>query len=480
MGDSVKLELIKGGVITGTVTTFTGEPVVAVRVQAYMIRDGNDQPPRYDFSFKERSTDDRGIYRIYGLAPGTYIVSAGGGGSYSSSIMNPYDSDSPTYAPGSTRDTATQINVRAGEDITNVDIRYRGEPGHAVSGIARGPQTPGAPSSLNVILTSIANGVSQWSRATSFQPADNGGFAFNGIADGDYVLTAESFLPGGPVAVSEPRRIKVKGADITGVELIATPLGSIAGRVVLAESKIPECNGKRRPLYGETVISAWHDEKTAVRDQPQFLWGLGGPSTPDTKGEFTLRNLAPGQYRFNARFFARYWYLKSISLASLSTANVTAANKFVDAARSWTSLKQGERVSGLTITLAEGAASFHGQVKVPEGQKLPSRLFVYLVPAEPEKAQDILRYFGLLIDAEGSFALNNLAPGRYWAIAKAAAQNEANFLSKLRLPDETESRAKLRHEAEAAKIETELKPCQNVIDYQLPLEPSAKISSVGP
>jgi len=235
VGDSVKLELIKGGVITGTVTTFTGEPVVAVRVQAYMIRDGNGQPPRYDFSFKERSTDDRGIYRIYGLAPGTYIVSAGGGGSYSSSNMNPYDSDSPTYAPGSTRDTATQINVHAGEDITNVDIRYRGEPGHAVSGIARGPQTPGAPSSLNIILTSIANGVSQWSQS-GFQPAVTGGFAFNGIADGDYVLTAESFLPGGPVAVSEPRRIKVKGADITGVELIATPLGSIAGRVVLAES----------------------------------------------------------------------------------------------------------------------------------------------------------------------------------------------------------------------------------------------------
>lgn len=476
VGDSVKLELIKGGVITGSVTTSTGEPVVAVHVHAYMIRDAKGQSPRYDFSIRERSTDDRGIYRIYGLASGTYIVSAGGASAYFNSIVNAYDSDSPTYAPSSTRDTATQINVRSGEETTNVDIRYRGEPGHAVSGIARGPQVT-ASSGLNILLTSIVNGVSQ-SSISSFQPAESGGFAFNGIADGIYVLTAQSFLPG-HVAASEPKRIQVKGADITDVELIANPLGSIAGRVALAESKIPDCNSKRRPLFGETVISAWHDEKTAAKDQPQFLWNLGAPSTPDPKGEFTLRNLAPGQYRFNARFFAKYWYLKSISLASSSTANVIAADKLVDAARSWTSLKQGGHVSGLTITLAEGAASFHGQVKVPEGQKLPPRLFVYLVPAEPENAQDILRYHGALIDA-GTFALNNLAPGRYWAIAKPAGQNEANVLSLLRLPDETEFRAKLRHEAEAAKIQTELKPCQNVIDYQLPFEPSANISSVGP
>src|SRR6266851_2329310 len=73
-GDSVRLELIRGGVITGTVTTLAGEPIVAVRVRAYLIRDAQGQPPRGVItSFGERSTDDRGIYRIYGLAPGTYL-----------------------------------------------------------------------------------------------------------------------------------------------------------------------------------------------------------------------------------------------------------------------------------------------------------------------------------------------------------------------------------------------------------------------
>ena len=186
-----------------------------------------------------------------------------------------------------------------------------------------------------------------------------------------------------------------------------------------------------------------------------------------------MRNLAPGQYRFHTRPFAKYWYLQSISLrpSVAPTAKAAQANRVVDASRNWTTLKAGDRVSGLVITLAEGAASLKGQIKVVEGQKLPPKLFIYLVPAEPEKTEDVLRFFASLVAPDGSFAVNNLPPGRYWTIAKAASETESNVLSKLRLPDESDARAKLPQEAALAKTETELKPCQNVTDYQLPLKP---------
>lgn len=83
-------------------------------------------------------------------------------------------------------------------------------------------------------------------------------------------------------------------------------------------------------------------------------------------------------------------------------------------------------------------------------------------------AEDVLRLFALMVSNDGSFALNNLPPGRYWAIAKTAGQNESNVISRLRLPDEAEARVKLRQEVEAAKTEIELKPCQNVTNYSLP------------
>src|SRR5262249_11217562 len=140
VGESATLVLIKGGVITGTVTTASGELVVGVRVRAQMIRDGNGQRTRYGAAIRERTTDDRGVYRLYGLPTGTYLVMAGGGYGYSGSTA--YNNDSPTYAPSSNRDTAAQITVQAGVETANVEIRYRGEPGHTVSGIASGPQGP--------------------------------------------------------------------------------------------------------------------------------------------------------------------------------------------------------------------------------------------------------------------------------------------------------------------------------------------------
>lgn len=473
VGDSVRLQLLKGGVITGAVTMSAGEPVVGVRVQAYMIRDGNGQPARYGAPYRGRTTDDRGIYRIYGLSVGTYVVSAGAGANFSGFSANPYDTDTPTYAPSSTRDTAMEVNLPAGGEASNVDIRYRGEPGHIISGSAIDPvaTTATAPSGFTILLSPIFNGVSQWSHS-SYQAPGSRGFSFYGIAHGDYDVVAQTYLPGGELFLSEPRRVTVRGADITGVELTVKPLGSITGRVALEESKAPECKGKRRPLFGETLITPWHNEKNASKDQPQFLWSLGAPTIPDKQGDFTMRNLAPGQYRFHTRPFAKYWYLQSISLrpSAAPTAKAAQANRSVDAARNWTTLKPGDRVSGLIITLAEGAASLKGQIKVAEGQKPPPKLFIYLVPAELEKAEDVLRFFVSLVAADGSFALNNLPPGRYWMIAKAAGENESNLLSKLRLPDEVRARAKLRQEAGQAKIETELKPCQNVTDYSLPIK----------
>jgi carboxypeptidase family protein len=471
VGDSVRLQLMKGGVITGIVTTAVGEPVVAVRVRAYMIRDNDGQPPRYGVPYRERMTDDRGIYRFYGLNAGTYIVSAGGSGSFSGFNENAYDTDTPTYAPSSTRDNATEISIRAGGEASNVDIRYRGEPGHTISGTAIDPTANPAPSGFTILLSSIFNGVSQGSHS-SYQASGSRGFALSGIADGDYDVVAQKYFPAGEWALSEPRRVQVRGADVSGIELTTKPLGSISGRVALEESKAPECQGKRRPVFGETLITPWHNEKNVAKDQPQFAWSLGSPTMPDKQGDFILRNLAPGQYQFNTRPFAKYWYLHSISLRSSAApgAKAAQASRPIDAARNWTTLKPGERLSGLTIMLAEGAASLKGHIKVAEGQRSPPKLFVYLVPAEPEKAEDVLRFFASLVDADGSFALNNLPPGRYWAIAKGVAENESNVLSRLRLPDDSQVRAKLRQQAEAAKTETDLKPCQNVTDYQLPLK----------
>ena len=69
IGSSVNVSMIRGGVITGLVTNPKGEPLVGVPVNATAVSS-------QDMSMLSLSgggvseTDDRGIYRIYGLLPG--------------------------------------------------------------------------------------------------------------------------------------------------------------------------------------------------------------------------------------------------------------------------------------------------------------------------------------------------------------------------------------------------------------------------
>jgi hypothetical protein len=456
IGETVRLEMLKGGVITGAVKRANGEPVVGIRVNLYLVRDFKGQPVRYSTSTREASTDDRGVYRIYGLPTGTYVVAAGGG-EIDSYDVDPFASDARTYSPSSTRDTAAEITVTAGEETSNVDIRYRDEPGHLVSGTVIGlanAQTQ----SYQIRLHSIFNGIEQASYE-AYQSPGTHGFVFSGVADGDYTMVARPY--------SESRPIKVRGADITGIELSMKPLASVSGSVVLEDSKVAECQGKRRPVLGEIVIAAWHNEKNEPKDQPQFVWGLGGPRTPDQQGAFTLLSLATGQYRFVTRPLVKYWYLKSIAWPP--AAKAVQMNQPLDAARNWTTIKSGEKYSGLTITFAAGAASIAGKVEPRSGQKVLSRVFVYLTPVEADKLEDVLRYFVSLAAEDGTFLLSNLPPGRYRIVAKAAAETDTNMLTKLRLPDESELRAKISREGELEKTTAELKPCQNVTDYRVPL-----------
>ena len=469
VGDTVKLELTRGAVITGTVTNSSGDPMIGVRVRAVSVRDASGKPTKGAmFSFGERVTDDRGIYRIYGLAPGAYIVQAGGGGQQPGGSIT--DLDAPTFAPSSTRDTATEIQVRSGEEAT-VDIRYRAEPGHSISGTVKTQGSGGA----SISLSRVGDGL--MATNGSFQAPGSKGFAIYGLADGEYeIMAQEAMTPPTPMALSElalsdPVRVTIRGADVSGLELVPKPLASIAGKVVLESSNLQECQNKRQPLFSETMITLIFNRKDAEVDQSALMRSVMGAVLLNKEGAFNLRNIRRGQYAFSPRFFARYWYLKSISIptttAPANSAKQSSSSK--DLSRGWTSIKSGDRMTGLTITLAEGAASLRGQLTFDQNKKFESNLSVYLVPSERDKAEDPFRYFTQEVAADGTFLLTSVPPGRYWVIAQQPQPDSPTATEKLRLPDALDIRTKTRRAAEAAKVEVELKPCQNLTDYKIKL-----------
>jgi hypothetical protein len=219
------------------------------------------------------------------------------------------------------------------------------------------------------------------------------------------------------------------------------------------------------------MITLLINRKDTEIDQFALIRSVMSVTLPDKDGAFTLRNVRRGQYAFSPRFFGRYWYLKGISLpltaAQANTARQITASK--DVVKSWTTVKSGDRVTGLTITLAEGAASVRGQLTVDQDKKLEPGLSIYLTPSERDKAEDPLRYFTQQVSDDGTFLLTSIPPGHYWLIAQPSSQDSPTTTEKLRLPDALDMRTKIRRAAESAKVEVELKPCQNLTDYKIKL-----------
>lgn len=472
-GDSVNLTLIKGGVITGTVRDANGEPVVAVAVRALRIRDANGRTLPRTFGYTlPRMTDDRGIYRLYGLQPGTYIVSAGGSLGFLA-IPNAYGDDSPTYFPSSTRDTAAEISVRGGEEATGTDIRYRGERGHTISGTISGLIETNNRFGVTVTLAQAASGA--FESTTYVQPGMKPAFSFNSLADGEYELTAQQGVSSGDNAVSNPRRVTVKGSDVTGVELALAQLGSLAGHVFLEMGPKEGCGEKRAATFVEILLGVRRDEKVSPQEDTRTPFFLGSGTIPNEQGEFTIHNVQGGSYRLTARLPSEAWYLRSITLPAAppqkpapKVAETKSASTQTSATPSLLALKAGEHLTGITLDIAQDAARLRGRVIASaEGARLPANLRVYLVPSERERADDVLRYSEVSLESDGAFALKNLAPGHYFILARPAPEPDPAERSPRPLIWDAGARAKLRREAEAANASIELKPCQRTDEYTL-------------
>ncbi|MBO0857558.1 MAG: carboxypeptidase regulatory-like domain-containing protein [Chloracidobacterium sp.] len=458
-GENVHITLIRGGVITGRVTNAAGEPVIGIQVLAIRVRDADGRTARIQGGSSQRLTDDRGVYRIYGLQPGGYIVVANSNSNYSGGSA--YYGETPTYHPSSTRDAAAEVTVASGTEASGVDIRYRGEPGHAVSGRMTGVNPGESFAPCMVYLTHAATGASF--DLMYANPSQGGAFAFYGVPDGEYDLTAERLESdrNDPLG-SEPRRVTIRGADVTGVELRLSPRATVEGKVVL--DHLPQrCEEKSQPGLEEIILRARRDD--AVKAPLPAALSIPRDTAANEKGEFLLKSLYPARYRLQVSLPDDGWYLKSITGPASATAGGGASASGADIARGGILLRAGERLGGVMMTIAEGAANLRGRVTPgKEGARLSAKLAVHLVPAETASANDVLRYAETVVEREGAFEFRNIAPGRYRLLARPMPDDDPSDSPSLPAAWDANGRAKLRKEAEAIKIEIDLKPCQRVSD----------------
>ena len=475
LGDVAAITLVKGGVITGKIVNAANEPLTGVTVNAVRVGNLKGEPDELSAARgfgRGWRTDDRGVYRIYGLNPGTYIVQAGQLGQGNRGFgpggaLSQFANDAPTYYPSSSRDAAVPFAVTAGAEVAGIDIRYRGEKGRSVGGKVVAAQTakpanqtsqPNAPTNFGTTEIRLYVAGTDSLLATTFQnERANSGFAFYNIPDGEYEIIARR--PGTADesdSVSERRPVSVRGVDVSGLQLSLSPLALLSGKVLI--EKAAACPSPRQSFIEEILLAAQREPAPTDR-QPSATRS----TVPVPGGDFTLRNLEPGRWRLLPQLPGENWYVRSIKLATPNavaaprrTAPAATASPTANLAQTGASLKSGEKLTGVIVAIAEGAAGLKGAITNSKGKQQ-----IHLIPAEKENADDVLRYSQTNTTGEGQFQFKHIAPGRYFVLAKPGKDDSG------KLAWDAAARAALRKEAEAAGNIVELAACQRVSDFKL-------------
>jgi len=376
--DGIDFDLGAGGVITGRVTDDAGRPVIAVAVASERF---NEQLQPIGGS-SGAETDDRGIYRIYGLPAGKYLVSVYDSGRFSK------EPDRRTFYRDANEQTrATGVMVKPGAESTGIDIRL-GEPQqtYRITGrlLAQDSGKPVAGATVNF---------RGWGREGFLTTDSDGVFKIEDCAPGNYEVKITT--TGGPTQgyYSDPLTIQVADADVSDVEIQAIPGISVGGNVIVSGSNDPSIKN----ALSQSFMSATN-LKPGLRGSDT----VAGAAAVAAGGRFDFMGIRPGRIGFRPVNLP-----EGLTFLRLERDGVPV--------RDGLTLSAGERVTELRVFVAYGTGSINGQIKV-EGGVLPTRMNWDLKVRRADGEGEVLRQ---MIDARGHFWLKNLPPGLYEITAEA-------------------------------------------------------------
>jgi hypothetical protein len=225
--------LIRGGVITGRVLDDEGAPLIAQPVQLYTV-DEQGQKREYLGHFKYEwifVTDDRGVYRIYGLPPGRYLISAGGEDG-SSPLRFGSGKFTRTYHPNTGDEKqAGVIEIKEGSEVTDVDIRFRSAITYEAAGRVVDEETGKPVPGIKVFCSPKPEKDGSNSGYSMTVAADeHGDFKLHGLPPGRYQAMVFTI---GANYTSEAAEFEIANDSVSGIEVKALPRASVSGFVVI-------------------------------------------------------------------------------------------------------------------------------------------------------------------------------------------------------------------------------------------------------
>lgn len=389
--ENVNFALARAFVISGRVTDELGDPLAGVGVRLHSLSEDSGQ------YIQPRATDDRGLYRVFGVAPGRYTVCvevrndlAGMNASRQSQhFIN-------TCYPSATTDSEAQPVHVAAHDVTGIDIAVRKLRTFTISGVV--VDAAGAPAG-DVDVT--FHRYRQDGGTGSTRRSADGQFRFEGLTPGDYAVEARKGIRTLGMVMDAPDErgyaaVKIDQDDVEFVLAMRKP-ATVRGRVVF-EDGAP-------PVQGSDPITIGTEF-----EGPHGGWPVR-PAPIDADGSFTLTGLMD-PVRLLVQNLPRGWIVKSVryrgqDITDAPTEFATDPSREID------------------IVLTSRVAVVTGTVTDDTG-KPPARARVFLLPADPRLAgRRLFRYGGGFVrPADGWFAMYSVRAGDYVIVAIAVEQAE--------------------------------------------------------
>ena len=376
------------GVISGRVLDSDGEGVAQAQVRAYALlyrEAGVKLTPA-----GAAQSDDRGEYRIYGLAAGKYLIG-----------VRPPQQDTPAgeyyantagvfYPATLAPENALPLKVSWGQDLASIDLELSEKMSYSITGGVFDAETGGP--CAGCVVRPMRLGRSFW-LTLSKQPRTSreGRFVISGLAAGTYKIFAQR--PGVEDVVTQ-RTIEVSDRNVADVGLMAGRGVPVGGKVVLeGDPEISGASDMAVLLSSLRLPLSWPQPEAPLRDDLTFQ----------------VEAVPPETYFFEVLGLPAGSYLKTLGIGGrpLNGPELT--------------ISDDAPLTGVQAVIAFDAATVSGQVKPRRsgrGEDDPIEARVALIP-KPNQG-GYVRTQTVQTTPDGGFSFATVVPGAYTLYALPA------------------------------------------------------------
>jgi len=410
----VNVTLTRGAVITGTVFDDRGQPISGVSVSAVAVRHtpgGDGVYTTVAMGDNAAESNERGIYRIYGLPPGEYTVGSPGryaavsGGDLrieteadNTAVVAAIARVGPTAPGTTTQDSilynyvpvfhpsaldpsdATTFVVAGGEVRSGIDVHLQLRPMSRLEGVVMGPDGSGMRAQISYWRKDRSRGANG---LTVLPSSVDGRFSQQRLSPGEYTVMARSVEFPSQVALQD---VSASGESIVRVSMILNTAPTLVGRIVFTSVGPTRFSTVPKPvIYARSVDMPLQSKPAAV-----------GPG-----GVFVIDGLVPGRYRLSASLDPARdstWVLESATVEAIDVTDMPFTVAASDALHA-------------IVTLTERGSSITGTLAVLSGS--PTDYLIVVIPADRKYWDAERRKAIVRPDIDGRYAFMKLPPGDY-------------------------------------------------------------------